>query len=130
MDCLRYAGALGASFGPEFGGYRGARMCVLLVASGSRPCNRPLVLGIAKWCPYLKLVVRAMRFLPLPKPNFALADRSTKSFLRRYASGLLPPATGSPDDQANAFTRLPPLVALLAGAARQDLLTAVACMIR
>ena len=77
--------------------------------------------------------MRATRALhPNPATHLTVygADRSTKSFLRRYASGLLPPATGSPDSQANAFARLPPLVALLAGAARQDLLTAVACMIR
>ena len=40
---------------------------------------------------------------------------STKIFLRRYSSGLLSPDTGAPSDkQANAFTRLPPLVALYA----------------
>lgn len=63
---------------------------------------------------------------PLP----ACSDRSTKSFLRRYAAGALPPHTGSADDQANAFIRLPPLVALYAGAGRGHLLAAVECMIR
>ncbi len=44
---------------------------------------------------------------------------STKAFLRRRASGMLPPHTGAPSDQqANAFTRLPPLVALYAGDSR------------
>lgn len=57
-------------------------------------------------------------------------DRSTKSFLRRYAAGAVPPLTGSADDQANAFARLPPLVALYAGAQREELVAAVERMIR
>ncbi|KAL4420713.1 hypothetical protein ABPG75_010369 [Micractinium tetrahymenae] len=57
-------------------------------------------------------------------------DRSTKNFLRRYAAGSLPPLTGSTDDQANAFARLPALVALHAGAERGELLASVERMIR
>ena len=49
---------------------------------------------------------------PLVPP---LRDVSTKAFLRRYAAGALPPLSGSADRQANAFTRLPPLVAMFAG---------------
>ena len=42
-------------------------------------------------------------------------DGSTRGFLRRARAGALPPATGVEDDQANAYARLPPLVAALAG---------------
>ncbi|KAL4451369.1 hypothetical protein ABPG77_009441 [Micractinium sp. CCAP 211/92] len=64
-------------------------------------------------------------------PGYAgYRDRSTKNFLRRYAAGAAPPLTGTVDDQANAFARLPPLVALHAGAERGELVAAVERMIR
>eukprot|EP00887_Chlorella_sp_A99_P003938 scaffold11.g3938.t1 len=62
-------------------------------------------------------------------PGFR-GDRSTKAFLRRHAAGALPPLTGAEDDQANAITRLPPLVALHAGGSRAELLGAVERMTR
>lgn len=65
---------------------------------------------------------------PAEPPN--RRDRSTKNFLRRYAAGAAPPLTGTADDQANAFARLPPLVALHAGAERGELVAAVERMIR
>lgn len=77
---------------------------------------------------------RALRFLLRAANNHspppARRDRSTKSFLRRYAAGALPPATGAPDDQANCFARLPPLVALYAGAGCRELLGAAERAIR
>ena len=57
-------------------------------------------------------------------------DRSLKAFLRRYVAGLLPPATGTPDEQANCFARLSPLVALYAGAPLDVLAAAAERMIR
>jgi ADP-ribosylglycohydrolase len=55
-------------------------------------------------------------------------DGSTRGFMRRARAGALPPATGVDDDQANAYARLPPLVAALAGDAA--LLPAVRAAVR
>ncbi|KAJ9526617.1 hypothetical protein QJQ45_017626 [Haematococcus lacustris] len=44
-------------------------------------------------------------------------DVSTKGFLRAFARGQVPPATGAPDAQANCIARLAPLVAAWAGSA-------------
>lgn len=70
------------------------------------------------------------RWLTAPPHPTPRRDRSCKAFLRRYAAGALPPLTGAADDQANAFTRLPPLVALFAGGGRARLLGAVERMVR
>lgn len=55
-------------------------------------------------------------------------DASTRGFLSACLAGREVPHTGVHDDQANAFARLPPLVAALAGDAR--LLPAVRSMVR
>lgn len=63
---------------------------------------------------------------PFPSPA-AYLDASTRGFLRRCALGHSVPRTGVADAQANAFARLPPLVAALAGDA--SLPAAVAAMV-
>jgi ADP-ribosylglycohydrolase len=54
------------------------------------------------------------------------AAPALQGFLRTYGRGMRPPATGVDDAQADAVTRLPPLVALYAGDPRlMDLTAAV-----
>ena len=39
LDCCRYAGALCASFGPGFGGYRGVYVCECVLLGLAIPIN-------------------------------------------------------------------------------------------
>lgn len=54
-------------------------------------------------------------FMPPFAKHGGYCDGSTRGFLRRAAAGASVPHTGVADDQANAFARLAPLVACLAG---------------
>lgn len=60
----------------------------------------------------LDCVHYALAFADYFGPGFeGYRDVSTKGFLRNYARGVAPPATGAPDAQANCVARLAPLVA-------------------
>jgi len=73
----------------------------------------------------------ARNFQAFAEPAFAAGggylDASTRGFLMRARAGA--DATGVPDAQANAFARLPPLVAALAGAGGGQLQRAVGAMV-
>ncbi len=72
-------------------------LCPVLNATVERTCVVPLICVCL--CVYLYAGFDGYR------------DVSTKGFLRNFARGLAPPATGAPDAQANCIARTAPLAA-------------------